>query len=106
MIFSNEWRKELAALYPADSNNQISVRLGCMWRAIEGVHKDEYFARARQAAAEHKRKYPDYVYIPQEARMQKRLREQACDKKLRRTRRQSVKRRLMTAQTSSARPLP
>ncbi|XP_021921950.1 uncharacterized protein LOC110830888 isoform X2 [Zootermopsis nevadensis] len=25
MVFSNEWRNKLAALYPADSNTQISV---------------------------------------------------------------------------------
>jgi hypothetical protein len=28
-----------------------------MWKAL-GVHKEEYFARARQADAEHKTKYP------------------------------------------------
>ncbi|XP_021937485.1 uncharacterized protein LOC110838524 [Zootermopsis nevadensis] len=68
-----------------------------MWMAMEGVQKIEYFALARQAVAEHKKKYPDYVYNPKEVRRQKRLREQARGKKLR---------RLTTAQTSSARPMP
>ncbi|KDR04785.1 uncharacterized protein LOC110840684 [Zootermopsis nevadensis] len=100
MFFSNEWRKKIAAIYPEESNRQISVRLGGMWKGIEGVHKNVYFALARQAEAEHKKKYPDYVYIPVEARTQKLLREQARDMKFGRTR------RLTTAQTSSARPLP
>ncbi|XP_021933872.1 sex-determining region Y protein-like [Zootermopsis nevadensis] len=106
VIFSSEWRKNLAALYPADSNNQISVRLGYMWRAIDVEHKEEYFARARQADAEHKKKYPDYVYNPNEVRKQKSLREQARGKKLRRPRRQSGKRHLAMAQNSSALRLP
>ncbi|XP_021927988.1 sex-determining region Y protein-like [Zootermopsis nevadensis] len=97
MLFSNEWRKKIAIKHPGESNRQISVRLGLMWKAMEGVQKIEYFTLARQADAEHKKKYPDYVYNPKEVRRQKRLREQARGKKLR---------RLTTAQTSSARPMP
>ncbi|KDR18523.1 hypothetical protein L798_07712 [Zootermopsis nevadensis] len=77
-----------------------------MWRDIDVEHKEEYYARARQADAEHKKKYPDYVYNPLDACNQKRLWDQARAKKLRRTRRQLAKRRVTTAQTISARPLP
>ncbi|XP_021940443.1 sex-determining region Y protein-like [Zootermopsis nevadensis] len=106
IIYSNEWRKKLAALFPDENNNQISVRLGGMWRAMKVEDKEEYFALARQADSQHKLKYPEYVYNPEQAREQKRLRDKARKAKLRRSRRQSKKRRLKTAQTTSARLLP
>ncbi|KAK7869961.1 hypothetical protein R5R35_013735 [Gryllus longicercus] len=58
MLFANEWRKKLAMQYPSESNKDISVRLGGMWKSLEKDSKEQYFALARQVDAEHKRKYP------------------------------------------------
>ncbi|XP_069686383.1 uncharacterized protein [Periplaneta americana] len=77
MLFANEWRKKLAVQFPRESNKDISVRLGAMWKAMLKDDKDKYFMLAREVDAEHKRKYPDYVYNPKEARMRKALREQS-----------------------------
>ncbi|XP_046392357.1 uncharacterized protein LOC124160537 isoform X2 [Ischnura elegans] len=77
MIFANEWRKKLARQNPRESNKEISVRLGGMWKSMVKEVKDKYFSLARQVDAEHKRKYPDYVYNPKEARIRKAMRDQA-----------------------------
>ncbi|XP_046980574.1 sex-determining region Y protein-like [Schistocerca americana] len=63
MIFANEWRKKLAVNYPRESNKDISVRLGAMWKSMTKADKDQYFAQARQVDAEHKRKYPNKLII-------------------------------------------
>ncbi|CAG7818345.1 unnamed protein product [Allacma fusca] len=72
MIFANEWRRKLATQFPNESNKEISVRLGIMWKNLSGDSKEEYFAASRQANEDHKKKYPDYYYSPKEARMRKR----------------------------------
>ncbi|XP_063976003.1 uncharacterized protein LOC135161925 isoform X2 [Diachasmimorpha longicaudata] len=76
MLFANDWRKKLAADNPRESNKDISVRLGALWKSLEKHEKEKYFAFAREVDAEHKRKYPDYVYNPKEARLRKAMREQ------------------------------
>nr|XP_012139818.1 PREDICTED: uncharacterized protein LOC100878409 isoform X2 [Megachile rotundata] len=76
MLFANEWRKKLAAENPRESNKDISVRLGILWKNMAKEVKEKYFALAREVDAEHKRKYPDYVYNPKEARLRKAMREQ------------------------------
>ncbi|XP_076545309.1 uncharacterized protein LOC117609522 isoform X1 [Osmia lignaria lignaria] len=76
MLFANEWRKKLAAENPRESNKDISVRLGILWKNMAKDVKEKYFALAREVDAEHKRKYPDYVYNPKEARLRKAMREQ------------------------------
>ncbi|KDR10116.1 hypothetical protein L798_00185 [Zootermopsis nevadensis] len=53
-----------------------------MWKATRKDEKEEYFALARQVDAEHKLKYPDYIYNPKEACKQKHLRVQVHDTKL------------------------
>ncbi|XP_021941702.1 sex-determining region Y protein-like [Zootermopsis nevadensis] len=82
------------------------MRLGCMWRTIQNKDKEGYFARARQADEEHRKKYPDYVYNPNVAREQKILRKKAQKKMLRHQsakRRQSAKRSVSRAKTRRAR---
>jgi hypothetical protein len=34
MIFANEWRRQLAIQFPNESNKEISVRLGLMWKNL------------------------------------------------------------------------
>ncbi|XP_044003969.1 uncharacterized protein LOC122849343 [Aphidius gifuensis] len=79
MIFANKWRKKLAAENPKESNKDISVRLGMLWKSMDKNEKENYFSLAREVDAEHKRKYPDYVYNPKEARIRKAMREQSRD---------------------------
>ncbi|XP_011700992.1 PREDICTED: uncharacterized protein LOC105457809 [Wasmannia auropunctata] len=76
MLFANEWRRKLAAENPRESNKDISVRLGVFWKNMSKDVKEKYFALAREVDREHKRKYPDYVYNPKEARLRKAMREQ------------------------------
>ncbi|XP_029669354.1 uncharacterized protein LOC115239140 [Formica exsecta] len=76
MLFANEWRRKLAAENPRESNKDISVRLGIFWKNMSKDVKEKYFALAREVDREHKRKYPDYVYNPKEARLRKAMREQ------------------------------
>lgn len=55
----------------AESNKEISVRLGVMWKNLSVDTKESYYTASRQADEEHKRKYPGYYYSPKEARMNK-----------------------------------
>jgi len=71
MIFANEWRRKLAFQHPSESNKEISVRLGVMWKNLSVDTKESYYTASRQADEEHKRKYPGYYYSPKEARMNK-----------------------------------
>ncbi|XP_015124931.1 protein bric-a-brac 2 [Diachasma alloeum] len=73
MIFANEWRRRLATENPRESNTEISVRLGAMWKGLTNETKDSYYALAKKVDEEHKRKYPGYFYSPKEARMRKNL---------------------------------
>ncbi|XP_066907944.1 transcription factor Sox-1b isoform X2 [Halyomorpha halys] len=75
MIYANTWRKKLAHDHPSESNKQISVRLGKLWKDMAADEKELYFTLARRVDAEHKKKYPDYVYNPKEARLRKALRD-------------------------------
>ncbi|XP_063239457.1 zinc finger and BTB domain-containing protein 22-like [Bacillus rossius redtenbacheri] len=74
MVFANEWRSKLAGKYPGETNKDISVRLGVMWKSLGADTKEGYFAAARRADQEHKRRYPGYYYSPKEARIRKFLR--------------------------------
>ncbi|XP_035717923.1 sex-determining region Y protein-like isoform X1 [Vespa mandarinia] len=58
MLFANEWRKKLASENPRESNKDISVRLGILWKNISKDMKEKYFTLAREVDAEHKKKYP------------------------------------------------
>jgi HMG (high mobility group) box. len=57
--------------FAAESNKEISVRLGVMWKNLSADTKEGYYTASRQADEEHKRKYPGYYYSPKEARMNK-----------------------------------
>jgi hypothetical protein len=41
-----------------DSNKDISVRLGNMWKSLSAETKDAFYEDARRADEEHKIKYP------------------------------------------------
>ncbi|KAE8738074.1 hypothetical protein FOCC_FOCC016449, partial [Frankliniella occidentalis] len=58
MLFANEFRKKLSCENPRESNKDISVRLGTMWKMMTKEKKDTYFELARLVDAEHKKKYP------------------------------------------------
>jgi hypothetical protein len=83
IIFANEWRKNIAAQNPGEKSKEISTRLGNMWKSLTGEEKELYMDLARKLDAEHKKKYPDYVYCPKDARIKKALRAEARDLKRR-----------------------
>ncbi|XP_046394218.1 broad-complex core protein isoforms 1/2/3/4/5-like isoform X2 [Ischnura elegans] len=80
MVFANEWRRKLAILHHGETNKDISVRLGAMWKELPADAKESYFAAARRADQEHKIRYPGYIYSPKEARIRKVLRQIAVKK--------------------------
>nr|XP_022905957.1 transcription factor Sox-1-like isoform X1 [Onthophagus taurus] len=75
MLYANHNRKKLAQMYPLESNKEISKRLGTSWKELDNVEKLKYYDLAKKVDAEHKKKYPDYVYNPKEARIRKAMRE-------------------------------
>lgn len=80
MLYANEHRKTLAHLFPADSNKEISRRLGQSWKDLNLQEKNQYFQKAKDIDQEHKRKYPGYVYNPKDARMRKAIRSNLRDR--------------------------
>jgi hypothetical protein len=77
IIFAKEWRKKLTAQYPGETSKQISTLLGIMWKSLSKEKRERYMDISRKLDAEHKKKYPDYVYCPNAARIQKALRAEA-----------------------------
>jgi hypothetical protein len=77
IIFSKEFRKVVAAAHLEDSNIVISQRLGAIWKALPQGEKNIYYEKAKKTEADHRAKYPSYVYCPNEARHQKSLRAEA-----------------------------
>jgi hypothetical protein len=77
IIFSKEWRKNIAAQNPQETNTQISTRLGAMWKLMSKEQKVHYTDMARNLNQEHRETYPDYVYSPKQARLKKALRAEA-----------------------------
>ncbi|XP_065353847.1 transcription factor Sox-9-A-like isoform X1 [Cloeon dipterum] len=76
MIFAQDFRPKLSQEHPDYKNKDISVMLGNMWHSLPDLERNAYEAKAREIAAEHKRKNPWYVYNPQEARIRKAQRDQ------------------------------
>jgi hypothetical protein len=70
-MFTKDWRSKLAKRYMNENNNQISIRLGELWKDMT-EQKAIYMEQALQVKEEHKRKYPNYRYSPK-ARIQKAL---------------------------------
>jgi hypothetical protein len=83
IIFAKEWRKILAAQNPNEKIQQISTRLGAMWKSLTDDERDHYMHTAHKLEIEHRTKYPNYVYCPNTARTQKARREEARDLKRR-----------------------
>jgi hypothetical protein len=81
-VFANEKRREIAAQYPTERNQQISTRLGNLWKSLQNEDKERYVKMACQLGEEHKKKYPEYVYSPKVMRLQKALRVEARQRKL------------------------
>jgi hypothetical protein len=98
IIFANEWRKIIAAQNPGEKSKQISTRLGAMWKSLTDDEREQYMHMARKLDAEHREKYPDYVYCPNVARTQKALRAEARDRK----RRTVQSRKLNTAPSNTS----
>ncbi|XP_049528813.1 transcription factor Sox-19a-like [Dermacentor silvarum] len=71
MLFAQERRRLVAAENPNENNQRVSSRLGKLWRSLSAADKEPYQRKAAEAAAVHRRKYPDYVYNPREARQRK-----------------------------------
>ncbi|KAG5875320.1 Sex-determining region Y protein, partial [Gonioctena quinquepunctata] len=82
MLYANENRKIMSQQFPADSNKEISKKLGSTWKNLNPEDKMKYFDKARIVDLEHKRKYPDYVYNPKEARIRKAMREASRDRSI------------------------
>jgi hypothetical protein len=73
-LFAKDWRKKAALQYPRDSNTDISIIFHDMWKSMKKDEKDMYMSLTREVDTEHKRKYAEYVYNPNEARVRKALR--------------------------------
>nr|CAI5836106.1 unnamed protein product [Callosobruchus analis] len=64
MLYANEHRKIMAQQHPADSNKEISRKLGKTWKQLDIKQKAVYFEKANSISVEHKKKYPGkYVKI-------------------------------------------
>lgn len=61
MIYANRNRKKMARMYPLESNKDISKRLGNSWKQLTNEEKSFYYNLAKEAEAEHRRKYPGTV---------------------------------------------
>lgn len=71
LLFAREKRPLVAAANPNDDSQRVNVRLGELWRSLDETEKQRYRYQASQAANEHNKKYPDYVYRPLDARVRK-----------------------------------
>uniref|UniRef100_A0A131YXL9 Transcription factor SOX1/3/14/21 (SOX group B) n=1 Tax=Rhipicephalus appendiculatus TaxID=34631 RepID=A0A131YXL9_RHIAP len=71
MLFAQEKRRSVAAENPSENNQRVSTRLGKLWRSLSAADKEPYQRKAAEAAAVHRRRFPDYVYNPREARRRK-----------------------------------
>ncbi|KAK9888782.1 hypothetical protein WA026_001007 [Henosepilachna vigintioctopunctata] len=82
MLFANANRKLMAQKHPTESNKDISKRLGSSWKILDLNEKNKYFDRAKAIDNDHKKKYPNYVYNPKEARIRKAMREATRDRSI------------------------
>ncbi|XP_026481584.1 transcription factor Sox-13-like [Ctenocephalides felis] len=75
MIFSNQWRKKLANEHKEESNKNISVRLGLMWKSLDQDEKAKYYLEAKNMVEEYKLKHPDADHSNEGRKRKKRKRE-------------------------------
>ncbi|CAL1271451.1 unnamed protein product [Larinioides sclopetarius] len=66
-----EHRRQVGMDNPDETNRQISIILGNMWRDLSDEEKMKYYKEAQALEKLHKETYPSYVYSPNEARMRK-----------------------------------
>lgn len=52
----------IGGLVAEESNKEISVRLGNMWKNLPQATKDLYYERASKSKAEHRAKHSAYVW--------------------------------------------
>ncbi|XP_055932909.1 transcription factor egl-13-like [Argiope bruennichi] len=71
MLFAKEHRRQVGMDHPDETNRQISIILGNMWRDLSDEDKMKYYKEAQALEKLHKETYPSYVYSPNEARMRK-----------------------------------
>lgn len=71
MIYGKENRRRFSLENPGSTNKEISKLLGEKWQSLDEETKSEYRESARKALQDHKSRYPNYQYIPTEARMRK-----------------------------------
>ncbi|XP_067141090.1 sex-determining region Y protein-like [Centruroides vittatus] len=64
MIFSRENRTSFRLNYPKDTNQEISIRLGNVWRRMNPEAKAIYYQKAKECDRKHKEIYPGYIYRP------------------------------------------
>ncbi|XP_037560340.1 sex-determining region Y protein [Dermacentor silvarum] len=64
-------RRSVAVRNPKETNQRVSSRPGKLWRSLSATSKEPYQRKAAEAAAVHRRKYPDYVYNARGARRRK-----------------------------------
>ncbi|XP_063599190.1 protein pangolin-like [Penaeus indicus] len=72
MLFQNSMRPKLTLLYPGESSQNITQRLGKMWKDLPETEKAEWKGKAESLKEEHKRLHPDYSYNPKMAAQLKR----------------------------------
>ncbi|KAK9955818.1 hypothetical protein ABG768_015669 [Culter alburnus] len=64
ILWSKIHRHALSKANPNASHCDISVQLGLEWSRLSEEQKEPYYTEARRIKAEHRRKYPDWVYRP------------------------------------------
>lgn len=64
ILWSKIHRATLSMANPNASHCDISVQLGLEWNKLSEEQKEPYYTEAQRIKAEHRRKYPDWVYQP------------------------------------------
>ncbi|XP_067233071.1 transcription factor SOX-30-like [Chanodichthys erythropterus] len=64
ILWSKIHRRALSKANPNASHCDISVQLGLEWSRLSEEQKEPYYMEAHRIKAEHRRKYPDWVYRP------------------------------------------
>ncbi|KAH7981237.1 hypothetical protein HPB49_022509 [Dermacentor silvarum] len=67
MPFAQEKRLWVAAVNANENNDRVSSRLAKLWRPLRAADKEPFQRKVVEAAAVHRRKYPDYAHNPREA---------------------------------------
>ncbi|KAH7977785.1 hypothetical protein HPB49_003581 [Dermacentor silvarum] len=71
MPFAQEKRCSVAAMNAKENNRRVSSRLAMLWRPLRAADKEPLQRKLAEAVAVHRKKYPDYMHHPREARRRK-----------------------------------